>query len=431
MKKFTLLAMLIALLSTFSFEVEAQIWEPEGINMPGSWNGWTNPPTNNLALASYTQVPGGLVTKISNGTSAHWNTILHVAAAGGDVVGGNYQWIFTSGNSGAPFSNKWAGVNVVTNTIQNYTFNNGADNDVTLNNDTWYTVNWDDIGYSDSRAIFMETSAEPVEILTVSVPANVMPNTATAVDITLSAAACPEEIFYIRYTTDNWLTSSAELATVAGTSGTATIPGLAANTLVKYYAFSSTIPAIAADFDLLTVKLNNNASANYTYTIGNPPPPTIDWVNLQWPSNGSVDVGQAYIVYGQIYMNGITDPVGQGADIQAWVGYSDVDSDPSTWTNWVPANFLGDVGNNDEYSIDLANSIGQAGTYYYATRYQYQAQTYVYGGYNAGGGGFWDGTNNVNGVVTISSLIPLSNWAIGLFGLFFLTFIFIRIKGTI
>ncbi len=425
MKKFQLITVFFVMISFIMIQKsEAQIWEPEGINMPGAWNGWTNPPTNNLALASYTQVAGGQVTKVSDGTSAHWNTVLHVAA-GGDVVAGNYDWLFTSGPAGSPWNNKWAGVNVVNNTIQNYIFGGGTNNNVTLADNKYYTVNWDDIGYFDSRAIFMVTSAYPVEILTVSEPTNVMPANTVDIDITIASAASVEEVFYVRYSIDNWASSFVVDVTMAGTTGTATLPAQVTNTLVEFYAFSSTIAGMAADFDLQTLKMNNNAGSNYSYTIGTPPPPTIDWANLQWPPNGAVDVGQPFDVYGQIYMNGVTDAAGQGANIQAWIGYSTTDTDPSTWTNWIPANYLGDVGNNDEYTLDLSGAIVFAGTYYYATRYQYDAQGYVYGGFN---GGFWDGINNVSGTLTISSLIPLSNWAIGLFGLFFLTFVFFRIR---
>jgi hypothetical protein len=34
--------------------LQSQIFEPEGLNMPGAWNDWTNPPVNNLTLARST-----------------------------------------------------------------------------------------------------------------------------------------------------------------------------------------------------------------------------------------------------------------------------------------------------------------------------------------------------------------------------------------
>ena len=42
-----------------------------------------------------------------------------------------------------------------------------------------------------------------------------------------------------------------------------------------------------------------------------------------------------------------------------------------------------------------------AGIYYYASRIQYDGGSYLFGGYNAGGGGFWDGVNNVSGILTV------------------------------
>ena len=100
------------------YSAYADIYQPEGLNMPGAWNGWANPPSN-LALASYTQVSGGRVTKISDGT-ARWQTILSVASSGGDLTGGTYEWLFTSGSTGNPWNNKWGGVSVTMNGLQNY-----------------------------------------------------------------------------------------------------------------------------------------------------------------------------------------------------------------------------------------------------------------------------------------------------------------------
>jgi hypothetical protein len=62
---------------------------------------------------------------------------------------------------------------MVVNTLQNYTKEGTSDNIANLIDGKWYTVNWEDLGYQDSRAIFMETSAEPVSITSVSVPSNV------------------------------------------------------------------------------------------------------------------------------------------------------------------------------------------------------------------------------------------------------------------
>ncbi|UOE41943.1 T9SS type A sorting domain-containing protein [Chryseobacterium suipulveris] len=130
---------------------------------------------------------------------------------------------------------------------------------------------------------------------------------------------------------------------------------------------------------------------------------TVDWGNLQWPASGTITMGGNYEVYGQVYKAGVTEPAGAGAGINAWVGYSTTNTDPSTWTNWIPATFNVNVGNNDEYMANLGTSITAPGTYYYAMRYNYSGGVYYYGGYNAGGGGAWDGTNNVSGVLTVNA----------------------------
>lgn len=388
-------------------KIQAQIYEPEGLNMPGAWNGWTNPPANNLALASFTQVTNGRLTKITTGTT-RWQTIFSVAATGADVVGGTYNWLFTSGPNANAFQNKWAGVPVVMNTLQDYTFNTGADNSIIVLNDKWYTMNWEDKGYMNSRAIFMETSAQPVTISSLSVPASVAENTPVAITVTISAAKCAEEIIYLRYTTNSWATSDIQAVAMTGTTGTATIAGFPGGTVVEYYAFSSTLPNLSADFDLCTIHFNNNGGVNYTYTVA-PPPPSISWANLQFPETGEITVGDPYAVYGQVLVNGVTGTGTASADLHAWIGYSTVDTDPATWTNWVTADFNTSFGNNDEYTGDIGMAIATPGTYYYATRFQWQTDAYVYGGYN---GGYWNGTDNVSGVLTVNEEVigPDFDW---------------------
>lgn len=135
-------------------------------------------------------------------------------------------------------------------------------------------------------------------------------------------------------------------------------------------------------------------------------PPQLDWANLQHPASGTITLGGEFIVYGQVYEPGVTNAAGQGANISAWIGYNTDDTDPSTWTNWVAATYLGDVGNNDEYKADIGAVISPAGTYYYATRFKYGLADYVYGGYSLAGGGFWEAGVNVNGILTIQTPEP-------------------------
>ena len=379
---------------------QAQIYEPEGLNMPGAWNSWTNPPTNNLALASYTEVPGGRVVKFATGIQ-RWQTIFSVAASGGDVVGGSYEWLFTSGPTGNPWGNKWANVSVAMNTLQLYTKEGGSNNTITVTNGKWYCMNWEDAGYVDTRAIFMETSAQPVTIATVSVPAVVDPGNPVAITLTMSQLPAPEELFYLRYSTDGWASSVPVTVAMTGISGTAQIPGLSEGTVVSYYAFSSTVSDLNSDYDLFTIRMNTNGGINYTYTVTTPTP-VITFANLQNPPAGTIDLGSAYTVTGAALIPGVTGQPTPAAGLEAWVGYSSSNADPATWGSWIAATYTGPLSGNDEFSANLGAVVNSAGTWYYATRFRLNGGSYVYGGYSSTGGGFWDGIYNVAGVLTVN-----------------------------
>ena len=134
----------------------------------------------------------------------------------------------------------------------------------------------------------------------------------------------------------------------------------------------------------------------------------IDWCNLQWPPNGSINIGDPFTAYAQVYEAGVTDSPGPGPGINAYIGFSSTDTDPATWTDWVPATYNLDFNNNDEWMADIGAAIPGPGTWYYASRFNLNGGPDAYGGYNAGGGGFWDGVNNVSGVLTVS--VPTFTW---------------------
>lgn len=377
----------------------AQIWEPEGINMPGGWNSWTNPPLNNLALASSTQVAGGRVIKFSAGIQ-RWQTIFSVAESGADIVGGSYSWLFTSGPTGNPWGNKWANVTVAMNTLQTYTKEGSSDNQITVVNGKWYTMNFEDAGYMDTRAIFMETTAEPVLLTTVSQPGTVNPGEAVIITLTLNTVPSAEEVFYLRYSADAWATSTAIPFNMTGNTGTAQIPGQPADTTVSYYAFSSVISGLTDLFDLYTIRLNNNNGTNYNYTVTNPAP-VITFANLQSPPSGVIESGQSFQVTGHVLIPGITGQPIPAPGLEAWVGWSGANTHPNTWTNWTTASYSAPSSFFDVFMANLGSVLTSEGTWYYATRFRYNGGDYVYGGFSTGGGGFWDGINQVSGILTI------------------------------
>ncbi|NPD46333.1 T9SS type A sorting domain-containing protein [Lentimicrobium sp. S6] len=393
------------IISLFVFNVnssKAQIYEPEGLNMPGAWNAWANPPVDHLFLGNPNQVDGGLLVKSSNGI-ARWKTTFHVAESGADLVGGSYEWLFTSGPSTNYFANKWSANTVSMNELQNYSYQGADNNQVTLTNNKWYTVVWEDLGYMDSRAIFMETSSEPTAIVSVTEPSDASANEIIDVNFTLQSNPNAEEHYYLQYTTDAWENINIIDANVTGTSGSVSIPGQAESSVVEYNVFSSTVSGITNDGFLYAMEINDNDGADFTYTVGVALPDTIGWANLQWPASGEILPGGDYIVYGQAFIYNVTNQADSLLELKSWVGYSTTDNDPSSWTNWLPAYYLGGVGENDEYSVNLGEVMNTQGTYYYATRFQYEDQEYEYGGYSESGGGFWDGSEYNSGVLTVTN----------------------------
>ena len=165
----------------------------------------------------------------------------------------------------------------------------------------------------------------------------------------------------------------------------------------------------------ITVSPAATTTYNVSYTLPGCPAGTatgtatlaniLDWANIQWPGTSTICEGQSLSIFGQVFENGLTNPAGQAAGITVSYGLSTSNTNPATWPTsaWSAATYnpFSSVNpNNDEYSGTLTGLT--PGTYYYAFSYTYNGCT-VYGGFNAGGGGFWDGTSNVNGVVTVTA----------------------------
>ena len=274
---------LTLLVSSFLIPVSAQIYQPEGLNIPGEWNGWTNPPAAGAFLSS--SQAGGLVNLITMG-ERRWTTTFQ-----SDYTGSR-QFLFTSGPSGNPYNNKWGGVTTTLNTIQNYFYQSGTNNSVNVTNGKYYTINWDDNGYVNTNAIVMETSNAPVTISSDSqnpVSSAVYNYNSVIVTANLSASLSPEEKVYLRYSTDNWVNITNVLMTVSGSTAQAVIPPFATGTNVSYSIVTTTRTFASNEgnynADLSTIRRNEN---NRSYTVlapvggcvavGNPS----DWGINQW-----------------------------------------------------------------------------------------------------------------------------------------------------
>lgn len=145
------------------------------------------------------------------------------------------------------------------------------------------------------------------------------------------------------------------------------------------------------------------------------PTDTPDWCNIQWindndnatGSNTSLttDAWTSVSFYAQVWEDGITDPAGQAAGIECWIGGNDTDTDPSTWEEglWEMAVYNGDAGNNDEYKFDTA--LDFSGTVYVSARWRFNGGPYVYGGFN----GPWDGTTNNSIELNVNPIVANDN----------------------
>ena len=256
----------IIILILFGTTVFGQfISEPEGLNMPTAYNGWLNPPS--VAAFSGIQGSGNFLIKTTG--VRRYKTTIKVAATSGDIIGGIHQWLFTSGPAGGYFNNKWSGTTVVMNVIQAYTYLQPSNNTVTLTNAYWYTVVFRDAGYGNTDAIWMETDAVPITITNVST-ALTSPGSPVIVSISSSFVPATTEKIFVRYTTDNWVSSGFVQATGADIVWSAVIPGsgntgMAGN---EFYVMTTTVATPNhANADLQTINSSTNNGLNYPLPV--------------------------------------------------------------------------------------------------------------------------------------------------------------------
>lgn len=141
---------------------------------------------------------------------------------------------------------------------------------------SYYTFNITNNAAANNNMSVLETTYNPETITSVTQsPATV--GGAVSPTITITTSAAPQANVYVRYSTDNFVTSNLVQASFVGATGTAVIPAQAAGLTVRYYVYNSpeTSAQITADVssygqiahDMATLNLNNNAGANYSYLV--------------------------------------------------------------------------------------------------------------------------------------------------------------------
>ncbi|MFZ4058582.1 MAG: hypothetical protein ACOYKE_10610 [Ferruginibacter sp.] len=202
---------------------------------------------------------------------------------------------YASGTGAIPFNTTIAPVGGSASALYNSGNGGGSGNLSPITNGNYYVFNIQNVvAPNNAYMSVLETATNPVTITSVTrFPAGSLISAAAPVILTVTTSAAPTEKLYVRYSTDDFGTSNFLPISFTGTTGTGYIPAQTAGTTVKYYVFSSPndVPKIVAEvgfngqlaYDMNTLELNNNAGANYSYTVSTSTDPI--WVTATNSAN--------------------------------------------------------------------------------------------------------------------------------------------------
>jgi GH15 family glucan-1,4-alpha-glucosidase len=301
------LYLLLPLLAAAPSRSNAQAWGT--MNIPGGWDGFN--PSNTVGPFRMTTVP-------PPGTpdGAYWYTnVMYVAASGGDVTNGSYQ--FKLAADGA-WTYNWGGAAVNIDNTTALAPDSASNATITVTNGYYYSFRTLNPPTNATATLaVMKTSARPVSVAFAGLsPAAPRTNDTVTVNITLGAAKSPEENIYVRWTTNGFATSSFSQASGSGTSYSATIPAMTneATTVIYYILSSTATPAggLTSNPDALTLNLDSNGGNNYTYTTYSMP-----WPGFGYPSDPATNIyhWKEEAVVGNGYINAMLDQNGALFDL--------------------------------------------------------------------------------------------------------------------
>ena len=228
--------------------VLAGAWTADQVDFPGDVQGWDLGSTNATKFTG----PDG---------SGEWFRFQFTAVA----ADADYNFKMITGND---WNNSYGGNTIFPkNETARLSYGNGASPAAVLSGGVIagkrYVFTARDPGLADTEISVMELSAAPVTITSAN------RNSGTGlITIGLSGALSPEEKVYVRYTDSNWVYSQVVQATVAGTTGTATIPDIKDGKNYEWYVITST--ATPDKFhngfsaNALTLSYFKNGAANFT-----------------------------------------------------------------------------------------------------------------------------------------------------------------------
>ena len=253
----------VSMLLFFSGATQSPIHEQDGLRLPGTWNDWATPSSEEFILEKHNR--SGYL---------YWSTTFLYQ---GET--GTQEFLFVSDGNSGDYNYKWYGTAFTPDQVHSvqWTTSGGSNNSILATQGKYYTAHWHDNGYNATEAVLMETDAPPRPFSATNPVLPATPQVAPAQDVPitvhLDGPKSPQERAYIRYSKNNF--TSSELAEVVfststSASGTATIPGSfnqAGNT-VRYYAYTTTVNATAqSPHDLIALHMATNNGNNYSYTV--------------------------------------------------------------------------------------------------------------------------------------------------------------------
>lgn len=255
-----------------------------------------------------------------------WRVTVQAPANVGDSnfkLAGNSSW-----------SNQWTyGTNLPLAEIKTaHTW--GENSSINATGGRHYTFAMENANYGvASRMIVQETPLAPISLLAV---AHQLDDTQAVVSVQTSATPSNGEKIYVRYSLNNWATSSFVAATGSGTNWTATITFGATDggKTCSYYVLTTTVASPThADAPLQTLAWNDHNGENYSYLVPGEAPPDDPsaaelYINEVLSSNdtGAQDEDGDYSDWMEIWNAG-DSPV----NLAGW-GLSDSYSNPFKWT---------------------------------------------------------------------------------------------------
>ena len=248
----------------FFFGMIGGDWGQNAIVGSGFSSGWGN---CNSSSANYTNFVSGAGTTYTSGALTPNAT-------------GNQYWRLAkdwSGTYGQYNNGGTSDAAVVPNTIYNLNVNNCSISGAMFRNvaSTSYRYVFKTLNAGTNPTgtwVFFEIQGDVRTISSLTQPSGtVVPGSSPTVSVTLNGALANGQDVWLRYTTDNFASSSCLKMTGSSTSYSTTIPAgtNTAGATITYYAFTSGngTSISGTDADLYTINLMNNSGLNYSYTV--------------------------------------------------------------------------------------------------------------------------------------------------------------------